>query len=160
MCQDGAVSVGCCNDVLEQRIKGAVFGFPITTTLSKMLIVTLGDKSRRVVMELKEITATKKKLIEFVESFKVFLGRSERVHWCSMYLSGLLLDGERKSKQPMAQRLPGGNEQALQQFVNQSPWHYDLIQLNLAKYMNNHFQAKTGVLVLDDSSLPKKKIIL
>jgi SRSO17 transposase len=112
------------------------------------------------VMKLRELTNTKKKLIEFVESFKVFLGRSERVHWCSMYLSGLLLDGERKSKQPMAQRLPGGNEQALQQFVNQSPWHYDLIQLNLAKYMNNHFQAKTGVLVLDDSSLPKKKIIL
>jgi SRSO17 transposase len=108
------------------------------------------------VMKLRELTNTKKKLIEFVESFKVFLGRSERVHWCSMYLSGLLLDGERKSIQPMAQRLPGGNEQALQQFVNQSPWHYDLIQLNLAKYMNNHFQAKTGVLVLDDSSLPKK----
>jgi SRSO17 transposase len=37
-----------------------------------------------------------------------------------MYLSGLLLDGERKSIEPMAARLPG-NEQAMQQFVNQSP---------------------------------------
>ncbi len=25
MCQDGAASVGCCNDILELRIKGAVF---------------------------------------------------------------------------------------------------------------------------------------
>ncbi|MFJ3895381.1 transposase, partial [Streptomyces sp. NPDC090083] len=38
------------------------------------------------------------------------------------YLRGLMLDGRRKSIQPMAERLPDGNMQALQQFVNQSPW--------------------------------------
>lgn len=37
------------------------------------------------------------------------------------YLRGLMLDGRRKSIQPMAQRLPDGDMQALQQFVNQSP---------------------------------------
>ena len=46
-----------------------------------------------------------------------------------MYLQGLLLDGERKSIEPLSRRvtLPDGlvskdPEQALQQFVNQSPW--------------------------------------
>ena len=107
-------------------------------------------------MNLRELTATRKKLIDFVQCFKTFLGRSERVHWCSLYLSGLLLEGERKSIQPMAERLPGGNEQAMQQFVNQSPWHYESLQLGLAKYLNQHSQAKKGVLVLDDTSLPKK----
>jgi transposase len=38
------------------------------------------------------------------------------------YLRGLMLDGRRKSIQPMAERLPDGNEQNLQQFVNQSTW--------------------------------------
>ncbi|KES03737.1 hypothetical protein BU52_28915 [Streptomyces toyocaensis] len=33
-----------------------------------------------------------------------------------------MLDGRRKSIQPTAERLPDGNMQALQQFVNQSPW--------------------------------------
>lgn len=36
------------------------------------------------------------------------------------YLRGLMLDGRRKSIQAMAARLPDGNEQNLQQFVNQS----------------------------------------
>ena len=52
------------------------------------------------------------------------LGRSERGHWCGMYLSGLLLDGERKSIEPMAARLEGGDKQALQQFANQTPWEH------------------------------------
>lgn len=38
------------------------------------------------------------------------------------YLRGLMLDGRRKSIQPMAEHGPDGNMQALQQFVNQSPW--------------------------------------
>jgi SRSO17 transposase len=38
------------------------------------------------------------------------------------YLRGLMLDGRRKSIQAMAARLPDGNEQNLQQLVNQSTW--------------------------------------
>ncbi|MFI8305094.1 transposase [Streptomyces sp. NPDC085927] len=34
-----------------------------------------------------------------------------------------MLDGRRKSIQPMAERLPDGDMQDLQQFVNQPPWH-------------------------------------
>jgi hypothetical protein len=35
---------------------------------------------------------------------------------------GLLLEGERKSIEPMARRLAEGNEQAMQQLGGQSPW--------------------------------------
>src|SRR5947209_7200974 len=49
--------------------------------------------------------------------------------WASVYLQGLLLDRERKSIEPLSRRvvLPEGlavqdPDQALQQFVNQSPW--------------------------------------
>lgn len=37
------------------------------------------------------------------------------------YLRGLMLDGKRKSIEPLAQCLPDGDEQCLQQVVNQSP---------------------------------------
>src|SRR5262245_27403302 len=49
--------------------------------------------------------------------------------WAAVYLQGLLLDGERKSIPPLSRRvaLPpelavNDPEQALQQFLNQSPW--------------------------------------
>src|SRR3984893_776502 len=49
--------------------------------------------------------------------------------WAGVYLQGLLLDGERQSIEPLSRRvvLPEGlavkdPDQALQQFVNQSPW--------------------------------------
>ena len=41
--------------------------------------------------------------------------------WGNCYLRGLMLEGRRKSIQPMAQRLPDGNMQDVQQFVGQSP---------------------------------------
>jgi SRSO17 transposase len=69
-------------------------------------------------MEMNQLMEVKTLLFEFMEQLRPLLGRSERRHWCSMYWSGLLLDGERKSIEPMAARLPGGDEQALQQFVN------------------------------------------
>ena len=42
------------------------------------------------------------------------VGRSERRHWGSVYVRGLLLDSEPKSE-PMAKRRPDGNQQVMQQ---------------------------------------------
>jgi hypothetical protein len=49
------------------------------------------------------------------------MGRSERREGAALYVEGLLLPGERKSIEPMAQRL-GVDSQKLQQFVTDSPW--------------------------------------
>jgi SRSO17 transposase len=49
------------------------------------------------------------------------------------YLRGLMLDGRRKSIQPMADRLPDGNMQALQQFVSQSPWQWTPVRRRIAE---------------------------
>lgn len=107
-------------------------------------------------MEMDKLIEVKATLLDFVEQFRPLLGRSERRHWCSMYLSGLLLDGERKSIEPMAARLPGGDEQALQQFVNQSPWEPAPVMNRLVDVMMGALHPEAGVLVLDDTTLPKK----
>ena len=44
--------------------------------------------------------------------------RSDQRRWGEVYLRGLMLDGKRKSIEPMAERLQDGDEQCLQQFVN------------------------------------------
>jgi SRSO17 transposase len=96
-----------------------------------------------------------KELGAFVEDFASELGRIERRYWGKLYLTGLLLDGERKSIEPMAQQVPGGNEQALQQFVNQSPWAPEPVQEKLFRRLVRSGKGK-GVLVLEDTTLPKK----
>jgi SRSO17 transposase len=103
-----------------------------------------------------ELRAVEKQLGAFVEEFALELGRAERRHWGKQYIVGLLLDGERKSIEPMAQRVPGGNEQALQQFVNQSPWAHEPVQTKLYRRLVQRSGSGKGVLVLDDTSLPKK----
>lgn len=58
---------------------------------------------------------------EFLEPLVAELGRSERREGAALYVQGLLLPGERKSIEPMAERLRI-DSQKLQQFMADSPW--------------------------------------
>jgi SRSO17 transposase len=58
---------------------------------------------------------------EFIEPLVAELGRSERRAGAALYVQGLLMPGERKSIEPMAERL-GTDSQKLQQFLADSPW--------------------------------------
>src|SRR5438270_778086 len=105
-------------------------------------------------MSAKQVATIRQQLQDFVEEFAAELGRSERRHWCGKYLEGLLQEGERKSIEPLAARV-GGDDQALQQFVNQSPWEHEAVLFRLRQQMRRRIDAP-GVLVLDDTSLPKQ----
>jgi SRSO17 transposase len=72
------------------------------------------------------------RLMDFLEDLLEPMGRRERRHWAQVYVQGLLLDGERKSIEPMAQRIVGADVQALRQFVGQSPWAVEEVQRRLA----------------------------
>ena len=65
------------------------------------------------------------------------------------------MDGERKSIEPMANRLPDGDVQALQQFVNQSPWSSEQIRASLARKVEREFVPKAYWLI-DEVSFPKQ----
>lgn len=107
-------------------------------------------------MTSKQVERLRDDLGRFVEAFSAQLGRSERRHWCGRYLEGLLLDGDRKSVSPMSARVEGGDEQALQQFVNQSPWSHEAVMERLRERMFSRSKEDDAVLVLDDTSLPKQ----
>jgi SRSO17 transposase len=74
-------------------------------------------------MTARRIKEVLEQLSDYMEEFSGEFGRSERRHWCGKYSEGLLREGGRKSIEPMTRR-EGGDEQALQQFVNQSPWDH------------------------------------
>ena len=97
-------------------------------------------------MRINEVNRVKKELEIFVDEFRPLIGRSERVQCCRQYLCGQMLDGERKSIQPIAERVPGGNEQNIQQFVNQSPWEHEPVLEKLSEKMQKERGREKGVL--------------
>src|SRR5258707_15198053 len=67
-----------------------------------------------------QLSRCRQRLERFLVDLLEPVGRSERRHWGELYVRGLLQDGDRKSIEPMAARLPDGNVQATQQFTGQS----------------------------------------
>jgi SRSO17 transposase len=60
-------------------------------------------------------------LQKFIEPLVADIGRSERRESAALYVQGLLMPGQRKSIEPIAQRLQV-DSQKLQQFLSDSPW--------------------------------------
>jgi SRSO17 transposase len=79
-----------------------------------------------------ELTAARERLEEFAAEMFAPLSRSDQRVKGQTYLRGLLLDGRRKSMQPMAERL-GVDHQGLQQFVSSSTWAVEPIRERLAR---------------------------
>ncbi len=60
------------------------------------------------------------RFVAFLEPLLPLMGRSERRKWGAFYIQGIMLEGGRKTAAGMSDRY-GGNVQAIQQFVSQSP---------------------------------------
>jgi SRSO17 transposase len=94
------------------------------------------------------------RLQDYAVRFRRAFRRIDRSRHADDYLRGLLLDGERKSVEPMARRL-GVDDQALQQFVNQSPWDDQAVLRVYRPMMAAAFAAPDGTIAIDDTSMPK-----
>jgi len=102
----------------------------------------------------RELKALDQRRTAFLEDLLAPLGRQERRHWARVYIQGLLLDGERKSIEPLASRIPGADVQALRQFVGQSPWAVEIVQQRLARKVVD-LLSDPEVWILDETSFPK-----
>jgi len=78
-----------------------------------------------------EIAAVRTELEDFVGEVFASLPRKDQRAKGSLYLRGLMLDGRRKSMQPMGERL-GVDYQQLQQFVSSSSWAVEPVRRRLA----------------------------
>nr|WP_082598782.1 IS701 family transposase [Kitasatospora sp. Root107] len=80
------------------------------------------------------------------------LRRSDQQDKGASYLRGLLLDGRRKSMQPMAERL-GIDHQRLQQFISSSTWPVEEVRSRLADRAVRALEPHAWV--VDDTGFPK-----
>jgi SRSO17 transposase len=69
-----------------------------------------------------------------------------------LYVRGLLTDGQRKSMQPMAERL-GADHQRLQQFITSSTWDHAGVRQRLARWAQETIGP--DAFVVDDVGFPK-----
>jgi SRSO17 transposase len=103
-----------------------------------------------------DVTALADERAAYHAEFADLYYRTEQAQWGCKYLQGLLLPLPRKSIQPMAWALEGGNVQAMQQFIGQGRWqddrllhrHWELVAATLGE--------ADGVVIIDGSDFPKQ----
>ena len=103
------------------------------------------------------------RLADYAARFADDFPQAKPARWAGVYLQGLLLDGDRKSIEPLSRRvtlpadLPSKDpEQALQQFVNQSPWDEQAVLQRYRAHLAQTFASPAGIFLFDDVSFPKQ----
>jgi SRSO17 transposase len=104
------------------------------------------------------------RLRDYAERFQDLFRFPVQSAWSGVYLRGLLEDGERKSIEPMAARVPRPPQlqgikdpaQALQQFVSQSPWDEQNVWKRYRSVMAESLASPQGLFVIDDTGFPKQ----
>jgi SRSO17 transposase len=93
----------------------------------------------------------------YQEQFAPCFRRAEQRHWAKKYLEGQLSPIPRKSIEPMALALDGGNVQAMQQFISEGAWDDDAVLAQHQRLVADTLgDAATGVLILDGCDFPKQ----
>src|SRR5918997_540637 len=104
-----------------------------------------------------------RRLEDYAARFRDDFRFDRPARWAPVYLAGLIQEGERKSIEPLSRRvtLPPelavkDPEQALQQFINQSPWDEQAVLKRYRAVMAETFADPKAVFVIDDTSFPKQ----
>jgi SRSO17 transposase len=111
-------------------------------------------------MKRRELERLRRELEAFVKAMTQDMGRSERREALGHYITGLLLEGERKSIAPMAERLTElGDAEAMRQRMQQAVVIAKWSQSELFRRIAEQLNAKLPELeafVIDDTGFPKK----
>src|SRR5207245_9925249 len=84
------------------------------------------------------------------------LGHKARRRMCPLYVAGLIGPGDRKSVQPMAERLAPGDYDQLHHFVAAGVWDASPLETELLVQADRLIGGNDAVLVIDDTAIPKK----
>src|SRR5438876_8631223 len=114
-------------------------------------------------MNRRELERLGRELGEYLDTMTAAMGRPERRSAMRAYVTGLLLDGERKSVEPMAARLVDSMDeveamrQRLLACVAESKWSDEEMRRRLALKLERELPG-VEALVVDDTGFPKKGV--
>ena len=92
----------------------------------------------------------------WLKPFLARLGHKARRQMCPLYVSGLIGPGDRKSIQPMAERLALGDYDQLHHFIAAGVWDAGPVETELLVQADKLVGGSDAVLVIDDTAIPKK----
>ncbi len=95
-------------------------------------------------------------LAQWLKPFLDRLGHKARRQMCPLYVTGLIGPGDRKSIQPMAERLAPGDYDQLHHFIAAGVWDAAPLERELLIQADRLVGGSDAVLVIDDTAVPKK----
>jgi SRSO17 transposase len=98
----------------------------------------------------------KDELGRFLKPFVARLGHKARRQMCPLYVSGLIGPGDRKSIQPMAERVALGGYDQLHHFIAAAAWDATPVETELLVQADRLVGGRDAVLVVDDTAIAKK----
>ena len=98
-----------------------------------------------------------RQIASFVERYSQHfqVHRRNMSHRAHEYIKGLL-QAERRNMEKMAEVVTNTDEQALQQFLSDSPWDYQAVMDQVAGDVNRLLGGRDSALLLDETSIVKK----
>lgn len=92
---------------------------------------------------------------EYMAPYYGYFHRSESRELAECYLAGLLMDGERKSVEPMSEKV-NASERSMQRLLTTVKWDEQLVAAQYRRTMLSTTSDPQGLLVIDDTGFPKK----
>jgi len=107
-------------------------------------------------MDVQQLRRLKPELDIFLERYAPLFGQEETADHANRFVQGLLLGGDRRSVENIAEAIEGCVVRSMQKFISQSPWCGVEILEELQRRVTTAFGDSDAVLNVDETGFPKK----
>ena len=107
-------------------------------------------------MDVQELRRLKPELELFLQRYAPLFGRDEAQAHANRFVQGLLLGGDRRSVENIAEAIDGCVVRSLQKFIAQSPWPDDQLLEELQRQVTEVLGDPDAALNVDETGFPKK----
>jgi len=107
-------------------------------------------------MDVQALRQLKPDLELFLDRYAPLFGRGEAQDHASRFVQGLLLGGDRRSVENIAEAIDGCVVRSLQKFIAQSPWSEDAILEELQRQVTEVLGDPDATLNVDETGFSKK----
>jgi SRSO17 transposase len=107
-------------------------------------------------MDVQALRQLRPELDLFLERYAPHFGRDEAQDHAKRFVQGLLLGGDRRSVENIAEAIDGCVVRSLQKFIAQSPWPEDDLLEELQRHVSEVLGDPDATLNVDETGFPKK----
>jgi SRSO17 transposase len=107
-------------------------------------------------MDVQALRQLKPELDLFLERYAPLFGRDQAQDHAGRFVQGLLLGGDRRSIENIAEAIDGCVVRSLQKFIAQSPWSDDQVVEELQRHVTEVLGDADASLNVDETGFPKK----